>query len=202
MKNVFDRVRKAPGVVMSAKEYRADFVTEFEAKTGVVWKLERAQHFDERGLPSWEAFARGDWDRSLALMEDMRQEFAADHPERIEFRRIRVVEEPISPYVHWELAVLRVRAQEGERGRVVPASAVTDFETGHPVPELVAFGPSLMYEVLYDREGVHTGGRRITEPDVIEPCLPVFASLYERAEDLVEYFDRVVTPLPPPRLVP
>ncbi|WP_344966888.1 DUF6879 family protein [Streptosporangium fragile] len=186
---------------MSAKDYRVDFVTEFEMKTGVIWKLERAQHFDERGLPSWEAFARGDWDRSLALIEDMRREFAADHPERIDFRRIRVVEEPVSPYVHWELAVLRVRAQEGEHSRVIPASAVADFETGHPMPELVAFGPSLMYEVLYDREGIHTGGRRITDSGVIEPCLPVLASLYEQAEDLVEYFDRVVAPLSPPRLV-
>lgn len=200
MDNLFDRIRNAPAVRMPAKEYRADFVAEFEKTKGVIWKLERLQHFDERGLPIYDAFARGDWEGSLALVEGLREEFAAEHPDRIEFRRIRVIEEPLTPYVHWELAVLKVRAQEGERSRVVPASAVAEFETERVVPELVAFGPTLLYEVLYDDEGVHIGGRRITDPEVIEPCLPVLASLYEQGEDLIEYFDRKVAPLPPPRL--
>lgn len=200
MKGVFERIRNAPGVRMPAAEYRADFAAEFDAANGMIWKLERAQHFDERGLPAWDAFARGDWEGSLALLEGMRAEFAAEHPDRIEFRRIRVVEEPVTPYVHWELAVLRVRAQEGERGRVVPASAVAGFESERPVPELVVLGPELLYEVLYDRAGVHVGGRRVTDPDVIEPCLPVLASLYEQGEDLIGYFEREVAPLPPPRL--
>lgn len=200
MTDLFDRIRNAPGVLMSAGDYRADFVAEFEAANGIIWKLERAQHFDEGGLPVWEAFVRGDWQGSMALLEGMREEFAADHPDRIEFRRIRVVEEPLTPYVHWELAVLKVRAQEGERSRVVPASAVAPFETARPVPELVVFGPKLLYEVLYDRRGVHVGGRRVTDPDVIEPCLPVLASLYEQGEDLVRYFDRKIALLPAPRL--
>jgi hypothetical protein len=200
MSDLFARVRNAPGVTMSATDYRADFVKEFDAASGVIWKLERAQHFDEGDLPAWRAFARGDWAGSMALVEEMRPEMAADHPDRIDFRRIRVVEEPLTPYLHWELAVLKVRAEEGEHSRVVPARAVARFEAAGPVPELVVFGPRLMYEVLYDEGGAHVGGRRITDPEVIEPCVPVLASLYDQGEDLGAYFDRVVAPLPPPTL--
>lgn len=186
-------------MTMSAKDYRRDFVAEFEAASGVIWKLERAQHFDEGDLPIWQAFVRGEWERSLAMVEELRAEFAAEHPERIDFRRIRVIEEPLTPYLHWELAVLKVRAQEGEHSRVVPASAVAEFEAEQPVPELVVFRPTLMYEVLYDEAGAHIGGRRITDPEVIGPCLPVLASLYEQGEDLIGYFDREVAPLPAPK---
>ncbi|MGC9540104.1 hypothetical protein [Streptomyces sp. UG1] len=46
------------------------------------WKLECRQHFEEQGSPSGDAVRRGEWERSL-----------------------RVVEKPVSPYVQWELAV-------------------------------------------------------------------------------------------------
>jgi hypothetical protein len=31
----------------------------------VFWKLERRQTFREPGMPSWEAFAAGDWNHAL-----------------------------------------------------------------------------------------------------------------------------------------
>jgi hypothetical protein len=40
------------------------------ARAREFWKLERGQAFAEPGNASWEAFARGDWDESLRLIED------------------------------------------------------------------------------------------------------------------------------------
>ncbi|WP_143591178.1 DUF6879 family protein [Thermoactinospora rubra] len=193
MSDVLTRVRSAPGKTMDAAAYQADFTREFDVAGGVVWKLERAQAFDERDLPSYQAMLAGDWDRAMALVEEMRPGFRADHPDRIDFRRIRVVEEPFTPYLRWELALLAVRAEEGENSRVVPASAVRPYELDGPVPELVLFSSTLQYEVLYDATGRHTGARRITDPWVIEPCVPALAGLFDRGEDLRAYWARMST---------
>ncbi|WP_132637753.1 DUF6879 family protein [Nonomuraea mesophila] len=176
---------------MNATEYGADFAREFERASGVLWKLERAQHFDEGDLPSYLAMLDGDWDRAMELAEQMRPGFRSDNPDHMDFRRIRIVEEPFSPYVRWELALLAMRAEEGENSRVVPVSAVHPYEADGPVPELVLFNPALLYEVLYDEIGVHTGARKITDPDFVEPCIPVLASIFDEGEDLRTYCARM-----------
>ena len=184
MSDVLSRLRSAPAKMMDAAEYGADFAREFEIASGVLWKLERAQHFDEGDLPSYQAMLGGDWDRAMELVEQMRPGFRADNPDRMDFRRIRVVEEPFTPYLRWELALLSVRAEEGENSRLVPVSAVHPYEAESPVPELVLFSSTLLYEVLYDEAGRHTGARRITDPEVVEPCVPVLAGLFDQGEDL------------------
>ncbi|MEV4291879.1 DUF6879 family protein [Nonomuraea bangladeshensis] len=191
MSDVLSRLINVPAKAMNAAEYGADFAREFDRAGGVVWKLERAQHFDEGDLPSYLAMLDGDWDRAMELAEQMRPGFRADNPDRMDFRRIRVVEEPFSPYVRWELALLSMRAEEGENSRVVPVSAVHPYEAEGPVPELVLFNPTLLYEVRYDETGRHTGARKITDPRAVEPCIPVLADLFEKGEELRTYCARM-----------
>ncbi|MEV1169182.1 hypothetical protein [Nonomuraea sp. NPDC049784] len=35
--------------------------------------------------------------------------------------------------------------------------------------------------------GRHTGARKITDREVVEPCIPVLAGLFEKGEDLRSY---------------
>src|SRR5258706_9638397 len=134
MSDVFDRIRHAQGTTMEARDYHADFFHNFETARGVIWKVERAQYFAEPDVPSWVAFQEGDWERSMALIEDMRSGFATDYPPHAEFRRIRVVDEPLTPYMRWELPILKLRADLCERIRVVSAAAVHDLEAREPLP--------------------------------------------------------------------
>ncbi|MET8140601.1 DUF6879 family protein [Sphaerisporangium sp. NPDC005288] len=199
---VFQRVRDVDAVVLPPEVYGPEFRRAYESAEGVVWKLERAQHFHEPYEPSWEAMAAGDWDRSLLLIDDLRGSLTADYAGYAEFRRVRVVDAPLTPYMQWELHVLAARAEAGEQARVVPASAVRALERSGPLPELLVFESGLMYEVLYDGSGAHLGGRRVTDPDAVEPCLAAVVALYERGEDLGAYFRREVLPLPAPRQRP
>ena len=50
---------------------------------------------------------------------------------------MRVVEEPFTTYLRWQLHSLRVQAECGERIRVVPADAVALFERRERLPEVV-----------------------------------------------------------------
>src|SRR5436853_203469 len=78
-------------------------------------KFERQQTFREPGNPSWEAFEQGDVNKALQLAEEQRAainaELAADD---FPSYRLRVVEQPLTPYLWWELHVLLIRAEAGE----------------------------------------------------------------------------------------
>jgi hypothetical protein len=54
-------------------------------------------------VPSWEAFAAGDWERALELNERERDAVAAKVAEDgslgVESRRVRLVEKPVTPYL-------------------------------------------------------------------------------------------------------
>ncbi|MFI7029084.1 DUF6879 family protein [Microbispora rosea] len=192
----FEHVRQAAGEVLPAAEYRTELYDHLRRMEGVVWKLERAQHFHEPDTPSWVAMMSGDWDRSLALMDEMR--FADDLPPRAELRRLRIVEMPPTPYLQWEIVLLAARTRAGERARALHARSVGHLESRAPLPELLILTRDLMYEILYDEIGAHVGGRRITDAPVVEGCARAVAELYAGAEDMVAFHDREVAQLPPP----
>ncbi|MGP4027009.1 DUF6879 family protein [Actinomadura sp. 3N407] len=152
------------------------------------WKLERRQAFQEPGDASYQAFARGDWDESLRIKDQgrgaLRRRFAE---QEFVLRRVRVVESPVTPYLQWEMQALRVRAEAGEQIRVLDASAIRDREADRLMPEVIILGTRVLYEVLYDEAGLHSGGRRITERTVIDECRAELAALWHKGEDITSY---------------
>ena len=106
------------GTLLGQDEYVRDFGSRLWLADGAdSWKVERMQFYDETGFPSWDAFAAGDWERSVELYDELRPallSFNQQHAEHhAQFRRIRVVEAAISPYAQWEMYCLRVRSEWG-----------------------------------------------------------------------------------------
>ncbi|MGI5288520.1 DUF6879 family protein [Nonomuraea polychroma] len=195
--NPFAAVAHAGGHVLDAAEYRSWFDRDHAAHAEPMWKLERAQTFYEPDVASWRAMMDGDWAGSLAMTERMAGTLEDYFRSRVPVRRARVVEFPITAYLQWEMHVLAVRARAGSPCRVVPAARVAALD---PLPELVIFSPSLMYEVLYDRYGGCRGGRRIGDPGVVGPCLRAVRELYAAGEDVLSFCEREIVPLPPPMI--
>jgi hypothetical protein len=197
---------RSSGTLLSQAEYQRDFEDRlWLASRSDTWKLERRQFYDETGFPSWDAFAAGNWGRSLELYEDLRPElrsFFGQYAERgSRFCRIRVIETPLTPYLHWELYCLRVRAQCGEHIRVVPAGRLAGLESpGRPVPELVSLCGLTLYATEYDDAAQPAGARRFTDGRVIAGYEEFARSLFCDGEDLRAYFDREIAALPPPSL--
>jgi hypothetical protein len=198
-----DLLAAAIGDPMALPDYFADFERQFWAIDGTgFWKLERQQTFQEPGYDSWEAFASGDWAESLRLLEAGRADMTAYH-QRIAAhgfaaRRVRVVEEPITPYLLWELQALRIRDECGGPVRVVGPERVKRLETSGPLPEIYTLGSAVMYEAVYDERGILQAARRFTDPDLIARCRQVIADLYAHGEPLAEFFSRSVAGLPAP----
>ncbi|MFC4035544.1 DUF6879 family protein [Streptomyces polygonati] len=191
------------GERLSDDDYSRDFRARRSAiRDGESWKLERLQHFEEVGSPSRDALARGDWEESLRLMEGrheaLREAALKDERHNSPFHRVRVVQEPLTPYVQWELHSLRQRARCGHRIRVLAAEAVAASETGGLLPELVVLDNRTLYRVLYDRTGVAEGAVRYTDPAIVTPWVAYLRDAWAAGEDVLSYFDRVVAHLPPP----
>src|SRR4051812_32923679 len=87
--------------------YRSEFrQRRAELRDRHSWKFERQQEFEELD-DSWEAFCRGHWEESLRLLGEEREALLKtaqrDRERGTAFRRVRVVEEPLTPYMQWEL---------------------------------------------------------------------------------------------------
>lgn len=199
----------APGERLSLDAYRADFRERDFAVDGYdSWKFERRQHFREPGDASWEAFRRGDWDEALRLIEAERDNLldlsrtAERH--RCRLLRVRVVEQPLTAYLQWELHLLRLRAECGELIRVIGPDAVAAHEQPEqperqgPVPELITLGSDTVYEILYNAEGTADGAVRYLDRGTRSRVAAFVEGLYERGEDVESFFEREVAGLRAP----
>lgn len=203
MRELLDR---SSGERLALVEYRDDFRERFWTITrDDFWKLERQQTFAEPGDDSWEAFSVGDWDRALQLIEDRRETLRAEGRRMSDVGfvsyRVRVVAQPITAYLQWELHLLRLLGECSDRIRVIGVDTVKPFETVGVVPEVVTLGADPTYEVLYDDNGELSGATRFADPDLTTQCREFIQRLYAVGEDIGAFFDREVAHLPPPQPV-
>jgi len=200
---MLDVLKSSLGERLTRAEFDADYDKRFAGSDGHdSWKLERLQHFTESGDAGWEAFARGDWSEATRLIENWRpglEELFRDADSRgIGLYRVRVVEEPIAPYVQWELNSLRLAAEYGEKIRVVTREPIKEFETSDPLPELLTVGADTVYWASYDENGACTGATRFIDAEITARCVEFTERLYEVGEELDSFFQLKVAQLEPP----
>ena len=192
----------AAGRLIELDEYYEDFERNFW-HIREFWKLERGQTFAEPGDASWEAFNRGDWARAMRLLEERRADLLDYHREAGEAGvatfRIRVVDKLITPYLQWELNLLKIRDETGGPIRVIDATAVAEFEAEEPLPEIYTLDDKVMYQAVYDANGVLERAIKYTDPDVIRHSRDFIRRLYDLGEPIGPYFQREVEALPPTR---
>jgi hypothetical protein len=193
----------AVGEPLALTDYYTDFEKHFWRCGDLgFWKLERQQTFKEPGYDSWEAFWRGDWDEALRLLEAGRADMAEYHRKVEEHgfaaRRARVVQEPLSAYMQWEMHALLVRDQCGGPVHVAHVDAVAPYEDDGPLPEICTLGNRVMYQALYDDQGILTGALKFVDPQLVLRCRQFIVDIYNAGEPLTKWFHSHVASLPPP----
>jgi len=189
---------------LTLDEYLDDYYARFwRTDRRGCWKLERQQTFRELDNASWEAADRGNWEEAVALLEKGRegdrryQEKVRAHG--FEFHRVRIVDKPYSAYLIWELNSLLIRHRHGERIRVLPREALGELEAGQPLPEVVVLGSEVAYRVIYDATGLAVGAVRSTRSGTVRGWAAFIRRLYERGENLPDFFAREIADLRPAR---
>ncbi|WP_327255673.1 DUF6879 family protein [Streptomyces sp. NBC_01244] len=192
---MLEELLDAPGERLLGDAYLADFEQHFWriGKPGF-WKLERLQQFQEPTDDSWVAFSKGDWPGALALLESRRealtQHYARLRSHGFETWRIRVVEEPLTDYMRWELRLLLMRDELGGHTRVIDAARVRPYEQAAVLPELITLGDDVVYHLLYDENGLQEGGVRYIGRDLVLRCRQFVQGLYDEGESISDYLAR------------
>jgi hypothetical protein len=191
----------AAGERMELADYYADFQQHF-AHAREFWKLERGQVFAEPGDASWEAFDRGDWEESMRLLEERREDLVNYHKDNAAAgtvtRRIRIVTLPVTPYLQWELHLLKIRDETGGPIRILRDTAVADLEDQGSLPDIYTMDHDVMYQAIYDERGVLEYALKYTDQALVSRCRDFIARLYGRGEPIGRFFEREIAHLPPP----
>jgi len=97
----------------------------------------------------------------------------------VEFRRLRIVSEPLSDYTRWEYAITGVNIAAGEQVRWLPRSACVDL-TVVPVDYWVLDGAAVLFG-HWSGDGVSAGHELRTEPSVAKLAADSFDAAWSRA---------------------
>lgn len=193
------------GHTLDLDVYYAEFDQKYR-EANAFWKFERGQHYAEPANPSWRAFHDGDWDRSLELMEADRDRLIRHHQELADLHtttyRIRIIDanEPLTPYLQWEMHLLRLRDETGGNVRICSSNVVAPFEhAGHELPDLNICAPLATYIPNYDSNGVLASATRYPWQSTTTQFV---AALYYLGWPISDYFDTHIAHLPPPALPP
>lgn len=178
---MLEQLRELPGERLPLDHYFEDF--ERHSIPGVDgWKLEVAQNFQEPGNESWEASVRGDWEESIRLLEAGRSTVQAELREPpFPFHRVRIVQQPLTEYMEWELRSLLIRAEAGEN--ICFLDAATN-DALLKLPEVVVIGRTVAYEVLYSSDGAVNGARRMKDETVVNALRADIMELHNRGTAL------------------
>lgn len=192
----------AIGERLELSDYYGSFFENY-ALASEFWKLERGQVYAEPSSESWKAFDRGDWEESLRLSEERRVEHvrsrAHDDARGMTSRRVRIVSLPPSDYLQWELYSLRIRDESREPVRVLLDTQVANLELQGPLPDLNLMDNGVMYQLIYDSNGVIDHALRYADKALVRQCRDFIADLFDRGEPIAAFFKREIAHLPPPR---
>lgn len=186
-----------PGDHLTLDEYIDDYSRRYEeTHHSKSWKFERRQTFREPDDDSWIVFDQGDWERALEIFEERRAKLLEDAKEDqergIELYRVRVVTEPISPYLLWELNALQVRSECGENIRIIDPRLIDKWEHDGELPEILTLGANTVYQVLYNEEGEVRGAIRSIDRSAVTWWTTFIEKLYEKGEEISSFFTRKV----------
>lgn len=172
-------------------DFRREFRDASRGVTGRVYKLERRQTFQEPGNPSWEAFAAGDMKRALELIEEDRaaqRDFKKIFDDRgAHFYRLRVIEDPLSSYLRWELAHFRLNAEEGEKIYIVNQAMIADLDLRYRLDDYTIFARSLAFFLNYSDDGLFLHADLVSDPTAMSELVALSEEVLARSTPFEDY---------------
>lgn len=184
------------GTRLTLDEFSAEFSRAWSRLRSRFLKLECWQVYQEQEVnQSQQAFQRGEIDRARELL---RQEAEADRAlyddvrtRRIDYSRIRLVREPLTDYLRYEMMSYRIRAAMGEVIDVV----VLEPEATLPSDQFFDFllfdrHAALVHDYGVGDVGAQTGGWLVHDDETLESLERTALALRRRSTPLRRYVPR------------
>lgn len=166
---------------------RADFQTLFDQFRHSAWRLEIQGSYDEPDegplLAQW--LSDGDEAATLAWFADWPERIAVQAKQGKQYSRVRVLTDPPTDYLRWQLGVITPPAiSAGEDIRVLPAAVAATLPLG--TADFWMFDDGRV-AVLEFAHGAVTGAQLLDDPRVVEPFRAIRATAWDHAVRFEEY---------------
>ena len=165
----------------SPQDFFSGFGAAYDAVRGQILKYEGRQEYNEPGNVSFDAFAKGDIDRAVALIRESKKD---DEPiyqklaeQRVEIVRLRSVKKPLSKYLIWEIENYKISEELGERIFFFNHDQLSEFLAANVHHDFMIFDARFAYMHDYGEDGTLKGGWRFDDVSSISALLSLFAFL-------------------------
>jgi len=103
----------------------------------------------------------------------------------VEFRRLRIVSEPLSDYIRWEHAITAANVGAGEQVRWLSRRQASDLAL--PGNDFWVFDGRIVRFGYFAGNGEFVGHDVWEDPDVVKLCTSAFEAAWERGVDHDDY---------------
>ncbi len=152
------------------------------------FKVEVLQFYGEDESESLTKYLNGDVEGALAILNEEAKSLSwgEDKP-KVKKTRIHIVEQPLTPYILWEIEVYRRNniPKVGEEIFLVDKKKLTDVEL--PDGDFIIFDGKMVSQNHYDNNGKMKSIEFFEETDDITKYLELMKVLRERAVPMEEY---------------
>ena len=183
----------ASSIRLNLDRFAAEFSTAWSRLQSQFLKLECWQRYQEAvSNESQAAYERGDIEAARELLE---REAEADRPlyedigrPGIEYARVRLIQEPLTAYLRYELMAYRIRERLGERIEVVRCDSAVRLPNDESF-DCLLFDEhtALIHDYGEGEVGRQTGGWVTHTPNVIGRLVATVASFRSYAKPLGNY---------------
>ncbi len=147
-------------------------------------KIECLQEYDESGDESFDAFRSGHLKKSIDLLaldreEDWMKRTLGLVDKGVRFRRLRVVDTPITDYTRWEFESYKNSSDFGEEIRAVWRKDVEHLS----LSDFTIFDGKILIEHKYDDLGVSVNDCETEDEGYIKKRLENYEEAWSLAED-------------------
>jgi hypothetical protein len=129
--------------------------------------------------------------RALELIEEDRaaqRDFKKIFDDReAAFYRLRVIEDPLSSYLRWELAHFRLNAEEGEKIYIVNQAMIADLDLRYDLTDYTIFDRSLAFFLNYSDDGLFLHADMVSDPAVISELVSISEEILARSIPFEDY---------------
>lgn len=185
------------GTPLTLDEFSSEFHRAWSRLRSRFLKLECWQAYQElESNRSQQAYRQGHLERARTLL---REEAEGDRPlyediraRRLDYARVRVVQEPLTDYLRYEMLSYQLRAEMGEAIVVVTVDRDVDL----PSQEFFDFllfdrHTALVHDYGTGPVGAQTGGWLVNEASVLETLERTVLSLRQRSVPVLRYLSAV-----------
>lgn len=158
------------------------------------FKLETLQVYDASFSPGWEEFCRGEIEQTRKLLRELlindpARPYEKIKEKKIKFRRLHIVELPLSKYLYYEIESYHISLELGEEIFFISKQEVNMLEKPVEPQDLLLFDDKIVILQYYNSKGEYQYGELLDGWEEVRPYILLKQQLLSHALPMNEFLN-------------